>query len=91
MDMENKNTTNIKTLSPETSLFVESLSKLTELEENLLSAFSEIYGEQQGEDMYHQSPIPGICDTLKDEISKMLGHSIVLSLGDRQRVNDNIL
>lgn len=88
--MENKNNT-IKTLSPETSLFVESLSNLMQLEENLLSAFSEIYGEQQGETMYHESPLPGICDTMKNEISKCLGDSIFLSLGDRDRINDNIL
>lgn len=89
--MENTNTNNIKTLSPETSLFVESLSNLIQLEGNLLSAFWEIYGDQEGDRMYHQSELFGICESLKDNISKWLGHSVSLSLGDRQRVNNNIL
>lgn len=89
--MENKNTNNIKTLSPETSYLVESLSNLVKVESNIVLAFWELYGDQQGDDMYHQSPLPGMCETLKNEISKWLGQSIVLSLGDGDRVKSNIL
>lgn len=87
--MEKNN--NIKKLSPETSDFVEALTQIMKVESSVLSGLWAIYGDTQGDETFSKTPIHQICENLKDEVSKLLGHSIYLSLGDGDRVKDNIL
>lgn len=77
-----------KTLVPETSLLVEALQAVLQVEDKCFSSFSLIYGSEipegggktGGEIMYSKTGLPEIFEDLKNEIKSQIGETIELDL-----------
>lgn len=80
--MEKKNTTQVN-LSEETSLYIQALKAIEKAEEDILTAFCETYGEEQGSAMTMKLPF----ETIRQEVSHIMG----IVICDNQRDDKNLI
>ena len=77
-----------KTLSPETSPFVEALQAILQAEDKTLSGFSLIYGDTipkdggktGGEEMYLKSGLSSLFEEIETALKTQIGEVVELSL-----------
>ena len=67
-------------LKPETSLFVEALQNLLQVEESIYSGLTETYGEEKGEEMWYKEEVYSHLQSAKREIKLLIGDSLELAL-----------
>jgi hypothetical protein len=81
--METLNTTKQVSLSEKTGLFINALKQLNEAEETLLTAMSQMYGEEQGTKMTFDLPF--------EDIRKEVSFYLYLSIMEAQEDNENLI
>lgn len=81
--METQNTTKQVSLSEKTGLFINALKQLNEAEETLLTAMSQMYGEEQGTKMTFALPF--------EDIRKEVSFYLYLSIMEAQEDNENLI
>ena len=81
--METQNTTKQVNLSEKTGLFIKALKQLNEAEETLLTAMSQMYGEEQGTKMTFDLPF--------EDIRKEVSFYLYLSIMEAQEDNENLI
>lgn len=81
--METQNTTKQVSLSEKTGLFINALKQLNEAEETLLTAMSQMYGEEQGTKMTFDLPF--------EDIRKEVSFYLYLSIMEAQEDNENLI
>jgi len=81
--METQNTTKQVSLSEKTGLFIKALKQFNEAEETLLTAMSQMYGEEQGTKMTFDLPF--------EDIRKEVSFYLYLSIMEAQEDNENLI
>lgn len=81
--METQNTTQQVNLTNKTGLFIKALKQLNEAEETLLTAMSEMYGEEQGTKMTFDLPF--------EDIRKEVSFYMYLSIMEAQDEDENLI
>lgn len=81
--METQNTTKQVNLTNKTGLFIKALKELNEAEETLLTAMSEMYGEEQGTKMTFDLPF--------EDIRKEVSFYMYLSIMEAQEDDENLI